>query len=336
MKIQPETIANIKLTVDPESVLSHLGFNIVKRGGKELRGPCKIHGGDNITGFRFNLESRTWCCYTRHCEGEGDRDLVGLVQKATGSSFIDSVRFLADIAGIDLNNQEELSEKYLELKQKREMQREIKRVQPVSTVTSHFPELVLDDLRSHRSSYFEDRGFPSDLLDFYDIGGYTDGKGIHRETIPIRDEDGNLLTISGRRTDSNEDPKYLLMKNINKGTTLYNLDVAKGYTGDVEAGEDRRLILVEGFVDVWGLAMQRVYNVVAAMGTDITPTQRDLLSKYAENVTIMLDADNAGRAGAVRVNKMLEKIVNTTIVDLPDGKDPKDFTYTDVEKYLGG
>jgi DNA primase len=336
MKIQPETIANIKLTVDPESVLNHLGFNIVKRGSKELRGPCKIHGGDNITGFRFNLETRTWCCYTRHCEGDGDRDLVGLVQKATGSNFVESVRFLADIAGVDLNNQEELSEQYLEMKQKREIQQEIKKSQPAPSVTSHFPELVLEDLKSQRSSYFEDRGFPVELLDFYEIGGFTDGKGIHRETIPIRDEDGALLTISGRRTDSNEDPKYLLMKNINKGTTLYNLDVAKWYTGSVEEGADRTLILVEGFVDVWGLAMQGVYNAVAAMGTDITPNQRDLLSKYAENVIIMLDADKAGRAGAERVNKMLERIVNTTVVDLPDGKDPKDFTYIDVVTYLGG
>lgn len=336
MKIQPETIANIKLTVDPEAVLNHLGFHIIKRGGKELRGPCKIHGGDNITGFRFNLETRTWCCYTRHCEGEGDRDLVGLVQKATGSSFIESVRFLADIAGIDLNNQEELSDKYLEMKQQREMQQEIKQAQSSDPVTSFFPELVLEELKPHRSSYFEDRGFPAELLDFYEVGGFTDSKGVHRETIPIRSENGELLTISGRRTDSNEEPKYLLMKNINKGTTLYNLDVAKWYTGNIEDGEDRTLILVEGFVDVWGLAMQGVYNVVAAMGTDITPNQRDLLSKYAENVIIMLDADKAGRAGAERVNKMLEKIVNTTVVDLPDGKDPKDFTYTDVIEYLGG
>ncbi len=336
MKIQPETIANIKLTIDPESVLNHLGFNIVKRSGRELRGPCKIHGGDNETGFRFNLETRTWCCYTRHCEGEGDRDLVGLVQKAMGVSFVDAVRFLADIAGVDLNNQEELSEKYLEMKQVREMQKEIKLVPKEPTATHLFPELVLEELKSHRSSYFEDRGFPAELLDFYEIGGYEDGRGIHRETIPIRDEYGGLLTISGRRTDSNEDPKYLLMKNINKGTTLYNLDVARGYTGDVMEGDDRTLILVEGFVDVWGLAMQGVHNVVAAMGTDITPNQRDLLSKYAENVIIMLDADKAGRAGAVRVNKMLDKVVSTTVVDLPDGKDPKDFTYEDVKEYLGG
>jgi len=336
VKIQPETIVNVKLSVDPESVLNHLGFNIVKRSGRELRGPCKIHGGDNITGFRFNLETRTWCCYTRHCEGEGDRDLVGLVMKASGVTFVDAVRFLADIAGIDLNNQETLSDKYLEMKQQREVQREIKASTPVSSTTRFFPELVLEDLKSNRSSYFEDRGFPAELLDFYEIGGYTDGKGIHRETIPIRDENGDLLTISGRRTDSNEDPKYLLMKNINKGTTLYNLDVAKWYVGDVLQGEDRTLILVEGFVDVWGLAMQGVYNVVAAMGIDITPIQRGLLSKYAENVTIMLDADKAGREGAKRVNKMLEPFVSTIVVGLPDGKDPKDFTYNDVREHLGG
>jgi DNA primase len=336
MKIEPDTIANIKLTVDPETVLDHLGFNIVKRGGKELRGPCKIHGGDNFTAFRFNIETRTWCCYTRHCEGEGDRDLVGLVQKALGVPFIEAVQFLADLAGVDLNNQEELSEQYLQMQQQREMRREIKQTQTSASNTSFFPEIVLDDLKPKRSSYFEDRGFPVPLLDFYEIGGYTDVKGVHRETIPIRDEYGNLLTISGRRTDSNEHPKYLLMRDINKSATLYNLDVAKRYVGDIVEGQDRTLILVEGFVDVWGLAMQGVYNVIAAMGTDITPTQRDLISKYAENVIIMLDADDAGRAGAERVNKMLERVVNTEVVVLPDGKDPKNFTYVDVKEYLGG
>jgi DNA primase len=336
VKIQPETIASIKLTVDPETVLNHLGFQIVKRGHKELRGPCKIHGGDNTTAFRFNLESRTWCCYTRHCEGEGDRDLIGLVRKTLGLAFVDAVRFLADIAGVDLNNQESLSEKYLEMKQQREMQREIKYAKVASPVTSSYPEILLQELKSSRSSYFEERGFPAELLDFYEIGGFTDNKGVHRDTIPIRDENGVLITISGRRTDSNEEPKYLLLKNINKGNVLYNLDVAQEHVGDPAKGEDRVLIVVEGFVDVWGLALQGVHNVVAIMGTDITPTQRDLIVHYVENVIIMLDADDAGRAGADRVNKMLEKVVKTTVVSLPDGKDPKDFTYRDVVEYLGG
>lgn len=336
MKIQPEIVSSIKQVVDPESVLSYLGFRIVKRGHKELRGPCKVHGGDNITAFRFNTETRTWCCYTRHCEGENDRDLIGLIRKVLGVSFPEAVQFLADLAGVSLDDQTQLSEKYLELKQQREMRREIRQAQSSTPVSSFFPEHVLEELIPQRSTYFLDRGFPSELLDFFEIGGYADSKGVHREAIPIRDEHGNLLTISGRRTDSDQDPKYLLLRDVNKGTTLYNLYVAKNYVGNIAAGEDRTLILVEGFVDVWGLAMLGVYNVVAAMGTDITPTQRDLLCKYAENVIVMLDADKAGKAGSERVQKMLEKHVNTNIINLPEGKDPKNFTYNDVKEYLGG
>ena len=83
--------------------------------------------------------------------------------------------------------------------------------------------------------------------------------------------------------------------------------------------------------------MLGVFNVVAAMGADITPEQARLLGKYAENVIVMLDADDAGRAGAGRVQKLLEKRdVSVKIVELPKGKDPKNFTYKDMKKYFGG
>ena len=331
MKIPQETIAQIKLMVDPEMVLDYLGFHIIRRTPKELRGACKVHGGDNPTAFRFNLESRSWCCYTRHCEGESDRDLVGLIQKATGQSFYESVKFLAELAGIDLNNQDQLSEEYLRLKQQQEMRKEIKQTQPSVPVTNFYPEEIVEELITNRSKYFLDRGFPIEILDFYEIGGMTDSKGVHRETIPIRDEDGNLITVSARRTDSNEDPKYLLLKDIRKETTLYNLHVAKNYVGD-----DRTLILVEGFVDVWALVLLGVYNVVAAMGTDITPNQARLIWKYAENVIVMLDPDDAGREATGRVVKLLTKGALVNSIHLPDGKDPKYFTYSDINEYFGG
>ncbi len=331
MKIPQETIAQIKLMVDPEMVLDYLGFHIIRRTPKELRGACKVHGGDNPTAFRFNLESRSWCCYTRHCEGESDRDLVGLVQKATGQSFYESVKFLADLAGIDLTNQDQLSEAYVRLKQEQEMRKEIRQTQPSAPVTNFYPEEVVEALILNRTSYFSDRGFPIEILDFYEIGGMTDSKGVHRETIPIRDEDGNLITVSARRTDSNEDPKYLLLKDVRKEVTLYNLHVAKNYVGD-----DRTVILVEGFVDVWALILLGVYNVVAAMGTDITPNQARLIWKYAENVIVMLDPDDAGREATGRVVKLLTKGALVRSIQLPDGKDPKYFTYSDINEYFGG
>lgn len=330
MKIQQETIARVKQLVDPELVLEYLGFRLIRKTPKEVRGPCKVHGGDNPTAFRFNLDSRTWCCYTHHCEGESDRDLVGLVQKATGQSFAESVRFLADLAGIDLNNQDQLSDEYLKLKQEQEMRKEIRQTQS-APVTSFYPEEVVEELVKQRTSYFLDRGFPEEILDFYEVGGMTDSRGVPRATIPIRDEDGNLITVSARRTDSDEDPKYLLLKDVRKEVTLYNLHVAKNYVGD-----ERTLILVEGFVDVWSLVLLGVYNVVAAMGTDITPNQARLIWKYAENVVVMLDPDDAGRAATERVVKLLEKGASVRPIRLPGDKDPKYFAYSDVKEYLGG
>jgi DNA primase len=325
MKIEPATIVSVKQLIDPELLLNHLGFHIIRRSSKELRGPCKVHGGDNPTAFRFNVESRTWCCYTRHCEGDKDKDIIGLVQLCTKQPFVESVKFLADLCGINLEKQEELADEFKKIKQQQEMLQEVRRNQSRVPVTSFFPEEVIEELLPRRSDYFVQRGFPEELLDFYEVGGTTDGCGVHRETIPIRDESGNLLTVSARRTDSDVDPKYTLLKDIPKEATLYNLHVARHYTG-----LDRTLILVEGFVDVWALSLVGVYNVVAAMGTYITPNQARLLWKYAENIIVMLDPDAAGREAAPKVAQMLEQGASIRIIDLPDGKDPKNITYMDL------
>ena len=325
MKIQPETIASVKQLVDPEMLLGHLGFHILRRTPRELRGPCKVHGGDNPTAFRFNIESKTWCCYTHHCEGDKDKDVVGLVQLCTKQSFVESVKFLADLCGVNLENQAQLSEEFKKIKQEQEMRTEVRQSRSHPPVISFFPEEVVEELLPRRSDYFIQRGFPEELLDFYEIGGMTDSRGVHRETIPIRDEDGQLLTVSARRTDSDEDPKYTLMKDIKKEATLYNLHVAKEYTG-----VDRTLILVEGFVDVWALSLLGVYNAVAMMGTYVTPNQARLLWKYAENITVMLDADNAGREATPKVAAMLQQGASVRVIDLPDGQDPKNLTYMDL------
>lgn len=331
MKIQPETISRIKQIIDPEAVLSYLGFHIIRRTPKELRGPCKVHGGDNPTAFRFNTETKTWCCYTKHCESEGDRDLVGLVQRVTGQNFVESVRLLADIAGVNLDNQEALSAEFLRLKQQQDIQIEVRRSKAQQPPSQFFSEEAALEFVGRRSSYFKDRGFPETLLDFYEIGGTTDGYGTHRDTIPIRDEDDNLLTISARRTDSDEDPKYLLLQNVPKGMVLYNLNVAKHYLGLPQT-----LILVEGFVDVWNLALHGIYNAVAAMGTDLTSRQIHLIRKYAEEVIVAFDPDVAGRKGAERVAKALQWGAQVRVLDLPDGKDPKNFDNQDIRQYFGG
>jgi DNA primase len=240
---------------------------------------------------------------------------------------VESVKFLADLCGVDLENQAQLTEEFKKLKQQREMAIEVRRSKALAPVTNFFPEEVVEELLPHRSDYFVDRGFPEELLDFYEVGGMTDSHGVHRETIPIRDEDGYLLTVSARRTDSDEDPKYTLLKDIPKEATLYNLHVARHY-----AGLDRTLILVEGFVDVWALSLLGVYNAVAAMGTYITTNQARLLWRHAENIVVMLDADKAGREATPKVVQMLGVGASIRAIELPDGTDPKNLTYRDLEE----
>jgi DNA primase len=257
--------------------------------------------------------------------------VIGLVQLCTKQPFVESVKFLADLCGINLENQESLTEEFKKIKQQQEMLQEVRRNKISIPVTSFFPEEMIAELLPHRSEYFVQRGFPEELLDFYEVGGTVDGRGVHRETIPIRDEDGNLLTVSARRTDSDEDPKYTLLKDIKKEATLYNLHIAKAYTG-----LDRTLILVEGFVDVWALSLLGIYNVVAMMGTYVTPNQARLLWKYSENIIVMLDPDAAGREATPKVAGMLRQGASIRVIDLPDGKDPKNITYMDlVELGLG-
>lgn len=329
MKIQPETVIRIKELADGELILRYLGFHIFRKTSKELRGPCKIHGGDNPTAFRFNLETKTWSCYTRHCEEEGHRDLVGLVQKTTGQNFVESVRILATLTGIDLEDQSRIPDAYLKIKQRREMDAEIERAKLHSTEKKFFPEEVVQDFIPNRTDYFLQRGFPLELLDFFQVGGMKDRYGVHRETIPIRDENGNLLTVSARRTDSDEDPKYLLLKDIKKTDTLYNLDIAKNCVGF-----PRTLILVEGFVDVWTLALHGIWNVVAAMGTFITPQQARLIHKYAEDVIVMLDPDKAGQHASEKVRELLMFYTGVEVKKLD--KDPKYLEYCDIVKIFGG
>ena len=146
MKIHPATIASVKQLVDPEMLLAHLGFHIMRRTPGELRGPCKVHGGEGPTAFRFNLESRTWCCYSHHCEGDKNRDIIGLVQLCTKQSFVESVKFLADLCGINLNDQSELTEEFKKIKQQQEMLKEVRRTRSGAPVTSFFPEEVVEEL----------------------------------------------------------------------------------------------------------------------------------------------------------------------------------------------
>lgn len=97
--------------------------------------------------------------------------------------------------------------------------------------------------------------------------------------------------------------------------------------------------LVEGQLDVIQLVQSGIENVVASGGTALTYPQIRLLHRFAENVTILYDGDNAGIKAALRgIDMMIDEGVNVKIVLLPEGEDPDSFARkhnaTEVLEYI--
>ncbi|HEX4964910.1 MAG TPA: toprim domain-containing protein, partial [Thermoanaerobaculia bacterium] len=120
--------------------------------------------------------------------------------------------------------------------------------------------------------------------DFYD-------RFRHRLMFPIHNPAGRLVGFGGR-TLGDDKAKYLNTNEtdrFHKGELLYGLHLAKR-----EIRESGRAVLVEGYFDVIGSVACGLEGAVAGMGTALTPEQARLLSRYAEEVVVAYDGDNAG------------------------------------------
>lgn len=144
-----------------------------------------------------------------------------------------------------------------------------------------------------------------------------------RIMFPIRDSRGRCIGFGGRVLDKGE-PKYLNSPEtslFHKGSELYGLYEARQENRDLA-----RLIVVEGYMDVVGLAQHGICNAVATLGTATTNAQLRRLFQASEEVVFCFDGDRAGRAAAWRA---LENALPQTggghqlrFLFLPDGQDP--------------
>lgn len=328
-------IAKLKEAVDARQLLESLGFVIYRETPKEIRAACKVHGGDNKTAFRMNKDTKNWVCFSHHCHEDIGYDVISLVMYMLNLNFVEAVNYLENITGLNINDSN-LFAKYKDEVDKKEFIKEIfnNQYMPPSLVSEEY----LESFKKFRTNFFEkpeNGGFPKEVLDYFEIGGgYVDKFGLQREVIPIRDDNGRLVAYSCRDiTGQAEDEcKYILTENFKKNEVLYNLHNAKLYLGD-----NRELIVVEGFKSVWKLFMAGYRNVVACMGSKITDGQQKLIYKYAKCLYTLFDADKAGIKGTVdALSDMKDKIIIKPIFLPYTGKDPADLSIKQLKSLLGG
>jgi len=144
-----------------------------------------------------------------------------------------------------------------------------------------------------------------------------------RVIFPIHDTQGRTIGFGGRVLDK-EEPKYLNSPDtplFHKGEVLFGLDKAKG-----AVTRESRAIVVEGYMDLLSLYVHGLETVVAPLGTALTVEQARLLSRYAREIFLLYDADQAGLKATFRGgDELLEAGLAVRVITLPKGLDPDDF-----------
>src|SRR5690348_14926843 len=143
--------------------------------------------------------------------------------------------------------------------------------------------------------------------------------------IPIRDARGRVIAFGGRILGPGE-PKYLNSPDtplFDKGRTLYNIDRAAPASRTA-----KRLIVVEGYMDVIALDRAGISEVVAPNGTAVTEAQLERMWRLDPSPILCFDGDSAGKKAAIRA--ALRALPHITpertlrFVELPAGQDPDD------------
>ena len=165
------------------------------------------------------------------------------------------------------------------------------------------------------------------------LGAKKSGRGYYdrfrdRLMFPIRSLGGEVVAFGGRilpsSTDDPEAAKYINSPDTpvyDKGRTLFGLYEARRAMRS--AGH---AVLVEGNLDVVRLSQAGIENVVAPMGTALTPEQCRLARRFVPRLILVLDGDRAGRAAAEKaVPAALAEGLAVGVVSLPVGEDPDSF-----------
>jgi len=334
--LKKDFLNELQTRVDKIELLNVLGSNKVHLDGEgAVRGTCPIHKGDNPSAFRI-LDNNGWACYTRDCNQGKFQDLITLVKICLGKSFIESVAFLAQMSGMEIDYRIETS-----------FDKEVIDSSSWSNIAAdrnidhlNISEYVVYDMIRHRINYLDQRGISNETQNEFEIGATKNWKGFlneERVSFPICSSfgyvgiQGRAITGTSRYGDNPfpRNKKYDNYHSFSKSKCLYNFDRAKIYSQITG-----RMIVVEGIIDVLKLYENGIRDVVCCLGSSISEEQFKILSTGFWKIYLMLDHDKSGNNG---IDKFIEEYgdyFDIFICNLPDEKDPADLTIKETFEVL--
>ena len=337
------------------SVVDVVGESVsLKKAGTTYKGLCPFHG-EKTPSFIVTPQRETW-----HCFGCGlGGDIFSFVMQRDSVGFPEALRTLASRAGVEID----------ERTRREDVHRARLRQVLDHAIAFYHAVLVRSNSGKVALDYLRGRGFGDETIEAHQLGWAPGGwdqmartlgakrdvrpeelvevglasprqggrGGVYdkfrsRVLFPIRDQSGHAVGLGGRLLEG-DGPKYLnspATPLFDKSRTLYLIDRAKG-----PIRRTGQAIIVEGYTDALMAHQAGFDNVVASLGTALTPGQVALLTRYASRIVLAYDVDPAGeKAGTLGVTALAGligqlqaddsgvKLEDVRVARLPDGKDP--------------
>ena len=309
----------------------------LRQRGRLYTGLCPFHS-EKTPSFTVYPNTQSYYCFG--CGNGGD--VITFIKNYENLDYIEAVKLLADRAGMQMPDDTGQDDSY----------RRKRILEANRQAAKFFFKTLNSDAGREARAYLRRRGLSDETITRFGIGYAPDGWGQLRDYLvskgfkdselieaslcsagrnggafdffrsrvmfPVIDVRGQVVAFSGR-TMGADTRKYVNTKDtpvFKKSKVLFGMNYAKN------AGT-KRVILVEGQMDVITLHQAGFTDAVATLGTAITDEHAMMLSRYVEEVLVCYDADEAGQKATRRAIDTLRRAgIPTRIIQLEGGKDP--------------
>lgn len=327
----------------------------VTKAGREFKACCPFHG-EKTPSFTINDDKGFWHCFG--CSAHGDA--IRWLTDHEGLPFLDAVAQLAESAGMEVPTASPAAAaRAAKIEGLRPALEAAQEYFFTSIVANRAVRYYLEDrgiskeladafgigFAPANAGYLTTIGIDVDTavaagLAWRDADtGRSGARFLNRVMVPVHDARGRIVSFGGRdfalSPPGKSEPARRTAKYKNgsdtelfdKGRTLFNLHRALP-AARAKPGQTGRLIVVEGYFDVIGLAAVDIAEAVAPMGTALTEHQMAMLWRVHVSPILFFDGDKAGRAAAARACEMALPFVGPAgtlrVALCPSGEDPDD------------
>ncbi len=316
----------------------------LRKAGRNYKALCPFHN-EKTPSFTVNPEKQIFHCFG--CQEGGD--IFSFIMKIENLTFMESVKKLAKEAQIKIDfssyNSSEMEKTFSEIKK------------ATCFAAEFYSRFLTSSNAAEARDYLKKRGISEKILKFFNIGyspPYSDflvneasKKGFSKEILlkaglvqmretghlydyfrnrimfPIKGIAGDVIAFGGRILSTGE-PKYLNSPEtplFSKRKNFYGL-----YESLPQIRKIRKIIIMEGYIDIIIAHQNNLNFAVAPLGTALTYEQANIVKRYAEEVILMFDGDTAGRKASIKNgNLLVEAGIYPKVALLPSGEDPDDY-----------